>query len=122
MTELHPDEQHVFLQCLNKMQKELDLSFERYERLFKTTQELQEKVKFSSSRFYNKDSTYSKDQGLAKEPAALELQKLKQENVLLRKDLNNLEQISDCYAKGMDDMMKHVATYTVRINFFTLEH
>lgn len=41
MTELHPDEQHVFLQCLNKMQKELDLSFERYERLFKTTQELQ---------------------------------------------------------------------------------
>ncbi|EPY51982.1 hypothetical protein SPOG_00403 [Schizosaccharomyces cryophilus OY26] len=118
MSDLNRDEQLAFLECMSKLQKELDSSFQRYERLSHTTKELQEQLDQARvksqhpSRVSSTGTLYSEEKLLP----SMELIELRAENACLKKDAYNFEQISNNYAKGMEEMVGFVSSYTEKMN------
>ncbi|EPX70818.1 uncharacterized protein SOCG_04139 [Schizosaccharomyces octosporus yFS286] len=118
MSDLNRDEQLAFLECMGKLQKELDSSFQRYERLSRTTKDLQEQLNQAKSksqqsiRGSSSGASYSDETLLP----SMELIELRAENATLKQDARNFEQISNNYAKGMEEMVGFVSSYTEKMN------
>ncbi|WBW74226.1 SIP/FAR complex subunit Csc4 [Schizosaccharomyces osmophilus] len=118
MSDLNRDEQLAFLECMGKLQKELDSSFQRYERLSQTTKELQEQLNQAKSKTQHSIRVSSIGTSHSNETLLpnMELIELRAENATLKQDARNFEQISSNYAKGMEEMVGFVSSYTEKMN------